>query len=43
MRGANMVTVPASFVNLLRETVVTQLTDCAIEIRRLRPRAPRGP
>lgn len=25
-------TVPASFVNLLRETVVTQLTDCAIEI-----------
>jgi hypothetical protein len=32
MTGASTVTVPASFVNLLRETVVTQLTDCAIEI-----------
>jgi hypothetical protein len=32
MAGESMVTVPASFVNLLRETVVTQLTDCAIEI-----------
>ncbi len=32
MAGESTVTVPASFVNLLREAVVTQLTDCAIEI-----------
>jgi hypothetical protein len=32
MPSESMVTVPASFVDLLRETVVTQLTDCAIEI-----------
>jgi hypothetical protein len=32
MAGENTITVPASFVNLLRETVVTQLVDCAIEI-----------
>lgn len=32
MAGASTVTVPASFVNLLRETVVMQLTDCAIDI-----------
>lgn len=32
MAGESTITVPASFVNLLRETVVTQLVDCAIEI-----------
>ncbi len=32
MAGESTIMVPASFVNLLRETVVTQLVDCAIEI-----------
>jgi hypothetical protein len=32
MAGESTITVPASIVNLLRETVVTQLVDCAIEI-----------
>jgi hypothetical protein len=32
MAGGSTITVPASFVNLLREMVVTQLVDCAIEI-----------
>jgi hypothetical protein len=32
MAGESTVTVPASFVDLLREMVVMRLTDCAIEI-----------
>jgi hypothetical protein len=32
MPDENTITVPASFVNLLREKIVAQLTDCAIEI-----------